>query len=82
MGSLLGNILAGAKEIERPTSTDEFLAHIANQTGNRSAFFIRSSPYEQGKIAPILLRSMAVRFVASAFEILARPSRSIRRSSG
>jgi hypothetical protein len=42
MGSLLGNILAGAKEIERLTSTDEFLAHIANQTGNSSEFFTRS----------------------------------------
>jgi hypothetical protein len=41
-GSLLGNILAGAKEIERLTSTDELLAHIANQTGISSAFFNRS----------------------------------------
>jgi hypothetical protein len=41
-GSLLGNILAGAKEIERLTSTDELLAHIANQTGNSSKFFTRS----------------------------------------
>jgi len=41
-GSLLGNILAGAKEIERLTSTDEPLAHIANQTGVSSEFFNRS----------------------------------------
>jgi hypothetical protein len=41
-GSLLGNILAGAKEIERLTSTDELLAHIANQTGISSEFFNRS----------------------------------------
>jgi hypothetical protein len=41
-GSLLGNILTGAKEIERLTSTDELLAHIANQTGNSSEFFTRS----------------------------------------
>jgi hypothetical protein len=41
-GSLLGNILAGAKEIERLTSTDELLAHIANQTGVSSEFFNRS----------------------------------------
>ena len=40
--SLLGNILAGAKEIERLTSTDELLAHIANQTGISSEFFNRS----------------------------------------
>jgi hypothetical protein len=40
-GSLLANILAGAKEIERLTSTDELLAHIANQTGS-SEFFNRS----------------------------------------
>jgi hypothetical protein len=33
-GSLLGNILA----MERPTSTDELLAHIANQTGISSKF--------------------------------------------
>lgn len=39
--SLLGNILAGAKEIERLTSTDELLVHIANQTGISSAFFNR-----------------------------------------
>jgi hypothetical protein len=41
-GSLPGNILAGAKEIERLTSTDELLAHIANQTGISSEFFNRS----------------------------------------
>lgn len=32
-GSLLGNIRAGAKEIGRLTSTDEFLALIGKQTG-------------------------------------------------
>jgi hypothetical protein len=41
-GSLLGNILAGAKEIERLTSTAELLAHIANQTGVSGEFFTRS----------------------------------------
>jgi hypothetical protein len=41
-GSLLGNILAGAKEIERLTSTGELLAHIANQTDISSEFFNRS----------------------------------------
>ena len=35
-------------------------------------FFTRSQPYEQGRIAPILLRHMLVRFVASGFEIFAR----------
>ena len=34
-GSLLGNILA----MERPTNTDELLAHIANQTGTGAEFF-------------------------------------------
>jgi len=39
---LLGNILAGAKELERLTSPDELLADIANQTGISSEFFNRS----------------------------------------
>jgi hypothetical protein len=60
--SLLGNILAGAKEIERLTSTDGLLAHIANQTGVSSEFFNRSWPYEQGKNCANILRSIPVRF--------------------
>jgi hypothetical protein len=37
-GSLIGNIQATAKEIERLTSTDELLAHIEKQTGISSEF--------------------------------------------
>ena len=73
--SLLGNILAGAKEIERLTSTDELPAHIANQTVTSGEFLTRNSPYEQGRIAPILIRSIPVQFVASGLELFARDSR-------
>jgi len=40
-GSLIGNILAGAKEIERLTSTDGLLAHVGKRTGISSDLFKR-----------------------------------------
>jgi hypothetical protein len=39
-GSLIGSIIAAAKEIERLTSTDDdLLAHLGKQTGTSSEFF-------------------------------------------
>jgi len=38
-GSLIGNIMEAAKEIERLSSTDDLLTHIGKQTGISSEFF-------------------------------------------
>ena len=58
-GSLMGNILAAAKEIERLTSTDELLAHIGKQTGITSDFFAKTSANETLIDCPICHQSYA-----------------------
>src|SRR5258707_12662063 len=50
-GSLIGNIMEAAKEIERLSSTDDLLTHIGKQTGISSEFFKSKAP--QLKIATL-----------------------------